>query len=346
VIVSSVRARVFAAVSLDSIGVACILAGFALLSDDITFVSLVVLSLLVVAHRWLGVATIGIAAVVLGLLIVAAIVEHASASTLVARGIANRELVIKVMYLAIAGLLIGYLGEKEKARRAGASGGADAALHSARLRRARAHARNHERSRIARELHDGVVQSLSAAELRMDVVRRQVAAASPQQADALLRIQEIFKDDVRHLRLLTRRMDVARAPTLGDGLAGLIDRFRRESGIAVTFICDQSGVALDRAARHEIGRIVQEALVNIRKHSGAHHVVVHASVADGLWVVSVEDNGRGFPFSGRWSRWQLDQEQKGPFVIRQRARALRATLSVESVPGKGARLELGVPLRS
>jgi signal transduction histidine kinase len=73
---------------------------------------------------------------------------------------------------------------------------------------------------------------------------------------------------------------------------------------------------------------------------------VRGSVADGLWVVSVEDNGRGFPFSGRWSHWQLDQEQKGPFVIRQRARALRATLSVESVPGKGARLELGVPLRS
>jgi signal transduction histidine kinase len=256
--------------------------------------------------------------------------------------ITDHQLVITAMYLAIAALLVGYIGEREKARRGRIP---DAAV-AAGLRRARARARSFERARIARELHDGVVQSLSAAELRMDVIRRQVAAAAPQQADALLDIQERFRDDVKHLRLLTRRMQMSRASSLRDILAGLIDQFRRETGMSVTFACEQTSVGLSAPARHEIGRIVQEALVNIRKHSRARHVAVRARIGAGRWVISIEDDGRGFPFRGRWSHWQLDEARQGPFVIKQRARALRATLSLESIPGKGARLELGVPLRS
>ena len=180
----------------------------------------------------------------------------------------------------------------------------------------------------------------------MDLVRREVAVAAPQQADALLHIQQSFQHDVKGLRLLTRRMQIPTSASLHDGLAALIERFRVETNVDVTFTCDEADCGLRPAARREIGRIVQEALVNIRRHSGARHVTVRAGISNARWVVSIEDDGRGFPFSGRWSHWELEGAGQGPFVIRQRARALRATLSLESFPGRGARLEFGVPLRS
>ena len=346
-IVSSVSSPVFTTVSADSVRIACILAAFALVSDSTTFLMVSVFALVAAARRWLESAALTVAAVAVGLLTIEALVGRIpGAARLALVNANNTELSIKVMYLAIAGLLIGYITEKEKAQPARGAG-LIATPDSARgLRRMRARARSAERARIARELHDGIVQSLSAAELRMDLVRREVAVAAPQQADALLRIQQSFQHDVKGLRLLTRRMQIPTSASLHDGLAALIERFRVETNVDVTFTCDEADGGLPPAARREIGRIVQEALVNIRRHSGARHVTVRAGISNARWVVSIEDDGRGFPFSGRWSHWELEGAGQGPFVIRQRARALRATLSLESFPGRGARLEFGVPLRS
>jgi two-component system nitrate/nitrite sensor histidine kinase NarX len=252
---------------------------------------------------------------------------------------------IRIAYLAVSGLLLGYVGEKEKLRRLASADAAEKVQASA-LRRVRSRAQSVERARIARELHDGVVQSLGAAELRMDVIRRQMAGAAPRQAEALLQVQESFRHEVRRLRLLTRQMQPSvESTTVEDALAAIVDRFQEESGIAATFVSDRCHVPLSRRARHEIAHIVQEALVNIRKHAGAHHVLVRAHLAGGRWAVSIEDDGCGFPFSGRWCHWELDAARQGPFVIKQRIRALRGTLSLESAPGKGARLELEVPMR-
>jgi two-component system nitrate/nitrite sensor histidine kinase NarX len=132
--------------------------------------------------------------------------------------------------------------------------------------------------------------------------------------------------------------------TITEALSRVIERFRQETGMSIAFVCDDAEVPLRRAARHEIERIVQEALTNIRKHSGARCVTVSAGLRRGRWMVSIEDDGRGFPFAGHWTHWQLDQAQQGPFVIKQRARAMGATVSLSSTPGRGARLELEVPL--
>jgi signal transduction histidine kinase len=59
--------------------------------------------------------------------------------------------------------------------------------------------------------------------------------------------------------------------------------------------------------------------------------------------LTVEDDGRGFPFSGRMSEAELDATGKGPVVIRERVRLLAGALTVESNPGHGARLEVRIP---
>jgi signal transduction histidine kinase len=93
----------------------------------------------------------------------------------------------------------------------------------------------------------------------------------------------------------------------------------------------------------ELVRIVQEGLVNVRKHSGARHALVRLESSEGQWNLSLEDDGRGFPFSGRFSQTQLDEIGTGPMIIKERVRLIAGELTVESTPGQGTRLEVTVP---
>jgi signal transduction histidine kinase len=61
------------------------------------------------------------------------------------------------------------------------------------------------------------------------------------------------------------------------------------------------------------------------------------------WNLTLEDDGKGFPFSGRVTQDELDQMGKGPMIIKERVRLIAGTLTVESSPGKGTRLEIKVP---
>jgi signal transduction histidine kinase len=239
------------------------------------------------------------------------------------------------------------LFERESAIQLGqriASEIAPAAHNVVRLRRLRSRAEARERARIARELHDGVLQSISAAEIRVDLVRRKISKFSADDAAELSNVQAALTSEARGLRMLTRRMQTsASAPNdLQQAVGDVITRFERDTGIAVRFETDFD-VQVASKTRHEIVRIVQEGLTNIRKHSGARHVMVRLASMGGSVRLVIEDDGRGFSFSGRRSQRELEVMSAGPLIIRERVRALRGELNVVSMPGKGARLHVKVP---
>ena len=94
----------------------------------------------------------------------------------------------------------------------------------------------------------------------------------------------------------------------------------------------------------EILRIVQEGLVNVRKHSGARHALVRLALnPESGGVLTMEDDGKGFPFSGRYNQERMDEDGKGPMIIKERVRLIAGELTVESNPGQGTRLEITVP---
>jgi len=93
----------------------------------------------------------------------------------------------------------------------------------------------------------------------------------------------------------------------------------------------------------EMLRIVQEGLVNVRKHSKARHALVRLSSTASQWSLTLEDDGKGFPFSGRLTQDELDRMGKGPTIIKERVRLIAGALTVESNPGLGTRLEVKVP---
>ena len=98
----------------------------------------------------------------------------------------------------------------------------------------------------------------------------------------------------------------------------------------------------DKVCR-ELLRIVQEGLVNIRKHSQARHALVRLSCNDSHWSLTIEDDGKGYPFAGKLNEEELDQMGKGPTIIKERVRLIAGALTVESTPGQGSRLEVKVP---
>jgi signal transduction histidine kinase len=210
-----------------------------------------------------------------------------------------------------------------------------------RLRR-RAHAA--ERARVARELHDGAVQSLIAVEMQVDVVRRQAEADKPITGE-LGRIQGLLREEVLKLRELMQQMksiDVDSQRLLGV-LNDTVERFQRETGITARFVTEVAELDMPQRVCRELLRIVQEGLVNVRKHSGARHVLVRLGSNPERWNLIMEDDGKGFPFAGRFKQEQMEEMGKGPTIIKERVRLLAGELTVESTPGQGARLEVTVP---
>jgi len=202
-----------------------------------------------------------------------------------------------------------------------------------------------ERARVARELHDGVIQSLIGVEMQIEVLRRQDSVQDGPAAVDLARVQGLLREEVLNLRDLMQQMrpDEFDPAQLLDHLADMVQRFGRDTGKTAEFLTDLRDIELPRHVCFELVRIVQEGLVNVRKHSAATNVTVRFGVRDGFWTLEIRDDGRGFPFEGRLAATELDAQHVGPSIIKERVRAIGGRLVVESTPGRGARLEVLVP---
>jgi signal transduction histidine kinase len=157
-----------------------------------------------------------------------------------------------------------------------------------------------ERARIARELHDGTIQSLVAVEMEVNVLRRRAELEGLSMAADLARVQGLLRSEVLELRDTMQRLKpIEIAP---EQLVGFLDaavaRFGQDTGIRAIFDCAVEDVDLAPRVCREIGRIVQEALQNVRKHSRAQNVLVRFGRAPSGWRLVVDDDGQGFPFGG------------------------------------------------
>lgn len=212
------------------------------------------------------------------------------------------------------------------------------------LHRLRRRALAAERARFARELHDGAVQSLIAVEMQVDVLRRQAEANRPIGAE-LGRIQSLLREEVLKLRELMQQMKAIDVDSqrLLPVLRDAVDRFQRETGTLASFVTDLEELEIPQRTCREILRIVQEGLVNVRKHSGARHAMVRFASTPDKWNLTMEDDGKGFSFSGRYNMQQMKDAGIGPMIIMERVGLIAGELTIESNPGHGTRLEITVP---
>jgi signal transduction histidine kinase len=213
------------------------------------------------------------------------------------------------------------------------------------LHRLRRRAGAAERARFARELHDGAVQSLIAVEMQVDVLKRQAENAPDIVNSELERIQGLLREEVLKLRELMQQMksiDVDARKFLSV-VTDAVERFERETGISARFVTDIEKLEMPDKVCRELLRIVQEGLVNVRKHSKARHALVRLASNPSEWSLTMEDDGKGFSFAGRFTQEELNRMGKGPMIIKERVGLIAGALTVESNPGSGTRLEIKVP---
>lgn len=204
-----------------------------------------------------------------------------------------------------------------------------------------------ERADIARQLHDGVIQSLIGIEMQIEVLRRQAGSGACAATTDLAAIQGILADEILNLRDL---MHVLKPTDVGpdqlvEHLAGEVAHFRNRTHIDARLSCAEDEIDLTPRACREVAAIVREALANVRKHSGATTVIVRLSRQDGGWLLTVDDNGRGFGFDGSLDTPQLEARHLAPVIIGERVRAIGGRLAVSSRPGAGSRLDISIPGR-
>lgn len=214
------------------------------------------------------------------------------------------------------------------------------------LRHIRARAIESERSRISRDIHDGVLQTLLSIEIQLDVLRRKVPQSPDLAAVGLGTLQQTVRNEGAELRRMVTDLRPLRVQSadLLDLMRGFRERFRDEADFKVDLLVDTVEVqAPDRVCR-ELFQIYREALNNIKKHAHATHVVVKLTQLESSLMLVVDDNGEGFSFAGKFSGDELDRLRIGPISIKERTRTVGGVLTVESNPGHGARLTVEIPL--
>jgi signal transduction histidine kinase len=214
------------------------------------------------------------------------------------------------------------------------------------LRHIRAHAIEGERSRISREIHDGILQTLLSVDIQLDVLRRKTAAEPEQAAVGLASLQHTVRSETDELRRMVTDMRPLRVQSadLVDLMRGFAERFRNESTLALDLLIDAAELQLPDRICRDLFQIYRESLHNVKKHAHASHVVVKLWQNESQVILVVDDNGDGFSFAGRFTGDELDRLRLGPISIKERTRSVGGVLTVESTPGHGARLTVEVPL--
>ncbi len=189
-----------------------------------------------------------------------------------------------------------------------------------------------ERTRIARELHDEIGQTLTAIALRA-----QRGAVDPAvQAETLSEIAGTALQSLDDVRRIGRELRPEALDDLGliNALIALCSRLDRTGGVRVRRELDWHVPTLPADVELVIYRVAQEALTNAVRHAEAGEVTVALRHADGRVILTVSDDGRGLP---------AERHEGGLSGMRERALLIEAELEVHSDPGRGTEITLGVP---
>lgn len=200
-----------------------------------------------------------------------------------------------------------------------------------------------ERRRIAREIHDGVAQSLGYLNLKTKQVSDSVSSQNTVQAlTELGDIRKVVQDTYEDIResidqLTTEIRNLPIIPTL----ANYTREFGDNNGIQVKFNVSRPFPQLSPVAELQLLRITQEALTNVRRHAQATELVVKLEKTRQAVEMLVKDNGQGFNLT------DLEKSPPGYHglnIIRERAEGLGGSLDISTTPGEGTEVRISLPI--
>jgi signal transduction histidine kinase len=211
---------------------------------------------------------------------------------------------------------------------------------SARLRALAAHlqsAREEERTKVAREIHDELGQALTVIKLRVALLVRPLPEEQRIEGEALMRIVD---DTMRFVRRIATELRPSILDDLGlvEALWSAGEEFHSSTGIRCHFDLPASEPPIDRNGATALFRIVQETLTNVARH--AHATDVHLTFVEekGTLRVEVHDNGIGMETAR-----PLNGGSLGILGMQERARLLGGQLTIRSAPGQGTTVIAWIP---
>src|SRR5262245_56713945 len=182
---------------------------------------------------------------------------------------------------------------------------------------------------LARELHDGVVQRLTTSLLSIELLRREGTTVSG--PDRLAAVESDVRAGLHEMRELLRRLrgTTVVEPHFVEAARGLLADVAQQASVDVElFVSADWPDVLPAETAHQLRRIVQECLTNVRLHAGAKRVRLTLEMVEGSPRVTIADDGRG----------QADGASRGGMGLlgmRERATILGGRLEVESGAGRG-----------
>lgn len=217
--------------------------------------------------------------------------------------------------------------------------------HHCMLQRLRDAAASEARLRVARDVHDDVLQTMTAISLGLETVGRLIEQAPGRAREQIAELQGRLGSDQRSLRTAVRGLKRRAAPPaqLAAQLAEMVGDVEQEWGLPVKLDSELRGVTVSDSLGHEIRQIVREAVVNAARHASASAVSVSVGHGQGELHLAVIDDGCGFPFHGKYSDADRRRLRVGPGVLAERVEALGGSLAIDS-SNSGARLDIRIPL--
>lgn len=207
-----------------------------------------------------------------------------------------------------------------------------------------------ERIRLARDLHDGVLQSLTGIRLQLQSMAEEHTGQESTR-DRLLAIERAIAIEQRELRMFIDNVRPEKQPRVetGDVAAGL-EEMRHRLGIEwktpISIRVTPPTTSLPQSTYRTLRLMIHEAVINALKHAHPSRVSVDVQAADARQLrILVVDDGRGFPFTGRLEHEALVKSNSGPLSLRDRVIALGGKMAVESGPS-GASVEILLSLEN
>jgi len=200
-----------------------------------------------------------------------------------------------------------------------------------------------ERRRIAREIHDGVAQSLSYLNLKTKLVSLSVSAQNTVQAlTELGDIRKVVQDTYEDIRESIEQLSAeVRTLPIIPAVANYIREFGNNNAIRVQFDTPRAFPQLSPVAELQLLRITQEALTNVRRHALATKVGVKLEKNPQTVEMIIKDNGQGFVLS------DLEKSPPGYHglnIIKERAEGLGGSLNISTAPGEGTEVRVSLPI--
>lgn len=265
---------------------------------------------------------------------------------------AKRLVVVPILAEAVEGVVL--IGEpaldSEAALCAGATTGAllaSAVDWTARCRRVRSEVAAEERLRVARDLHDGLLQSFTGIVLQLETVHALVERDAGDAQRLLTRLQAALMADQRELRAYVDALRPKRRNELtfdfNERLRDMCQRFEEQWGTRVNVDAGAVDPHVGGMLGQETFRIVQEAVTNAARHGGASKVDVTLRTDGDMLMLAVADNGAGLPVRGRMSLAEMVEKGIGPSSLGERVAALNGQ-GVADSSDDGLRLEIALPL--